>query len=97
MKYITPSFIFTFWIILLFSPDALKADQKSLMAELANVDAVQAVALANQWRWTDRKITTYVDAQKIVFKFPGGQVKTIPMPENKMLVAVAPYITKTHT
>ena len=97
MKYITPSVIFILWIILLFSPDALKADQKSLMAELENDDAIQAVALANKWRWTNKNITTYVDAQKIVFKFPDGQVKTISMPENKMLVAVAPYITKTHT
>ena len=97
MKNITPSAILILWIISIFSPNALQADQKSLMAELENVDAVEAVAIANQWRWTNRNITSYADAQKIVFKFPGGRVKTIPMPADKMLVAVAPYIKKTHT
>jgi len=96
MKNITTAFIFTLWIISLFSPGALQADQNSLMAELENVDAVQAVAIANQWRWTDRNITISVDARKIIFKFPNGQVKTVPMPADKMLVAVAPYIRKTH-
>ena len=88
--------IVTFWIITLFSPGSLQADQKSLMAELENVDAVQAVSIANQWRWTNRNINISVDDWKIVFKFPNGQVKTVPMPADKMLVAVAPYIRKTH-
>ena len=97
MKNITSTVIFTLWVIFLFSPDPLQADQKSLAAELENVDAVQAVAIANQWRWTNRNIKISVDARKIVFKFPDGQVKTVPMPADKMLVAVAPYIRKTHT
>jgi len=97
MKNITRSVSFILWIILLFSPGILQADQKSLMAELENIDAIQAVALANQWRWTNRDITISVDARKIVFKFPDGQVKAIPMPADKMLVAVAPFIRKTHT
>ena len=97
MKYITPTVIIILWIISLFSPNTLQASYNSLRVELENVDAIQAVALANKWRWTNKNITIYVNAQEIVFKFPDGQVKTIPMPENKMLVAVAPYITKTHT
>ncbi|MDF1594024.1 MAG: hypothetical protein P1P89_21155 [Desulfobacterales bacterium] len=96
MKTATSFAIFAFWTILLFSPCALQADQKSLMAELENVDAVQAVAIANKWRWTNRNITISVDDWKIIFKFPNGQVKTVPMPADKMLVAVAPYIRKTH-
>jgi len=97
MKYITLSVIITLWIISLISPGDLQAGYKTLMLELENVDAIQAVALANKWRWTNKDIRSYVNPQEIVFKFPDGQVKTIPMPENKMLVAVAPYITKTHT
>jgi len=96
MKTATSFAIITLWIISLFSPGHLQADQKSLMAELENVDAVQAVALANQWRWTNRNIRINADALKIDFKFPDGQVKTVPMPADKMLVAVAPYIRKTH-
>jgi len=97
MKRLIPSVLFILWIIALISPGVIQADQKALMTELENVDAVQAVALANQWRWTDRNIKTAVDAQKIVFKFPDGRVKTVPLPADKMLVAVAPYIRKTHT
>ena len=97
MKNLIPIVIFILGSITFFSPGALPADQKALRAELENVDAVQAVALANKWRWTDRNITISVDAQKIHFKFPDGQVKSIPMPADKMLVAVAPYIAKTHT
>ena len=97
MKYIKPTVIITLWIISLFLPNTLQADYKSFMAELKHVDALQAVALANKWRWTNKNITTSVNAQDIVFKFPDGQFKKIPIPENKMLVAVAPYIKKTHT
>lgn len=97
MKYIKPTVIITLLIFSLFLPNTLQADYKSFMAKLKNVDAIQAVAFANQWRWTNKNITIYVNAQEIVFTFPDGQVKKIPMPENKMLVAVAPYISKTHT
>ena len=98
MKLMTLTVIITLGgLITLFSPDGLQADQKALMAELENMDAIQAVALANKWRWTNKDIKSYVNSKEIVFKFPDGQVKTIPMPVNKMLVAVAPYITKTHT
>ncbi|MEW6672343.1 MAG: hypothetical protein AB1427_11620 [Thermodesulfobacteriota bacterium] len=97
MKYVTLSIILIISIMVFVSPANLRADQRSLMAALENADAVQAVALANEWRWTNRDIKTAVDARKIVFKFPDGQVKTVPMPLDKMLVAVAPYLTKTHT
>ena len=97
MKYRTLSVIITLWIISFFSPSDLQASHTPLMSELDNVDAIQAVALANKWRWTNKDIKSYVNSKEIVFKFPDGQVKRIPMPVNKMLIAVAPYITKTHT
>ena len=34
--------------------------------------------------------------REVVFEFPKGRVKKIPLPEEKMLVAVAPYVNKTH-
>ena len=97
MKYTMLSVILAFWILSMFSPDAVHADQKSLMSELEKVNAAEAVALANKWRWTHKHIKIYVDAQEIVFNFPDGQAKKIPMPRDKMLVAVAPYIRNTHT
>ena len=97
MKRVMLSVALTLWLFSIFSPGAIHADQKSLMAELEGVDSVEAVAIANNWRWTNQHVRVFVDSQEIVFTFPDGQVKKIPMPEDKMLVAVAPYINKTHT
>ena len=97
MKYTLLSVTLTLSIISIFLPDAIHADQKSLMSDLEKVNAVEAVALANKWRWTNKDVKAYVDAQEIVFRFPDGQIKKIPMPGDKMLVAVAPYIKYTHT
>lgn len=98
MKPVNQAFIIVFTIVTLFIPASMfAADQKALMARLENLDAVQAVAIANDWRWTNKQITIYADAQAIAFKFPDGRVKKIPMPKDKMLVAIAPYINKTHT
>lgn len=60
------------------------------------IDAVEAVAIANAWKWTQKDITSYVTAQEVVFELPNGRVKRIALPEEKMLVAVAPYIRRTH-
>ena len=65
-------------------------------ARLKNADAVQAVAIANEWNWSNKEITSYVTPREVVFKFSQDKVKKIPLPEDKMLVAVAPYINRTH-
>ena len=72
-------------------------DFRSAEKALDNVDAIQAVAMANEWKWSKRDIRSYVDSREVVFKFPNGKVKRIPLPKDKMLVAVAPYINQTHT
>ncbi len=64
---------------------------------LENVDAVQATAIANQWKWSNKKIKSSVNSREVVFQFPGGKIKKIPLPEEKMVVALAPYIKGTHT
>jgi len=67
-------------------------------AKLKNVDAVQAVAIANDWNYSKKEITSYVTPREVVFKSSNDKViKKIPLPEDKMLVAVAPYINQTHT
>ena len=71
--------------------------ERSEEAALNNVDAVRAVAIANEWRWSKKDVKSYVTSREVVFQFPDGRVKKIPLPENQMLVAVAPYINKTHT
>jgi len=67
-------------------------------AKLNNIDAVQAVAIANEWNYSKKEITSYVTPREVVFKSSDDKViKKIPLPEDKMLVAVAPYINGTHT
>jgi hypothetical protein len=97
MKSILLSFILFFGIIWLFPACSTQSDEKSAEARLNNVDAVQAVAIANEWNWSKKEITSYVTPREVVFKFSDNTVKKIPLPEDKMLVAVAPYIRQTHT
>ena len=66
-------------------------------AKLKNVDAVQAMAIANEWHYSKKEITSFVTPREVVFKSSKDKViKKIPLPEDKMLVAVAPYINSTH-
>jgi hypothetical protein len=95
MKSIVLSFILFLGIIWLLP--ACFSHETSDEARLNKVDAVQAVAIANEWNWSKREITSYVTPREVVFKFPDNKVKKIPLPEDKMLVAVAPYINSTHT
>jgi len=80
----------------LFPGYAFQGHEKSAEATLDNVDAVQAMSIANQWRWSKSGIRSYVTPREVVFKFPDGKTKKISLPEEKMLVAVAPYIKQTH-
>ena len=64
---------------------------------LKNLGALEAIKIANQWKWTHKEIKSYVTSREVVFKFPNGEVYKIPLPEEKMIVAVAPYIKSTHT
>ena len=66
-----------------------------------NIDAAQAMAFANQWKWTQPSITTHVTPKEVVFEFPNntspnGTIKKVALPADKMVVAIAPYLTYTH-
>jgi hypothetical protein len=85
-------FLGTGWLFIACS----KADPD--IARLNNVDAVQAVAIANEWNYSRKDITSYVTPREVVFKSSNDKViKKIPLPKDKMMVAVAPYINTTHT
>jgi hypothetical protein len=60
------------------------------------IDAVEAMAIANAWKWSRKDIKSSVTAREVIFNFPDKTVKRIPLSEEKMLVAVAPYIRQTH-
>lgn len=72
------------------------ANMKAYEQMVENIDAVQAMALANQWKWTQSDIVSHVTAKEIVFEFPGNIIKKVPLPEDKMVVAVMPYMINTH-
>jgi hypothetical protein len=79
------------------APFAAQANNLQAYEQLVDdIDAVQAMAFANQWKWTQNDITSYVTPQEVVFEFPNKRVKKVSLPEDKMVVAVAPYLTYTH-
>ena len=83
-------------LILLIAPSGCQPDKDSPEALLKNVDAYQAMALADEWNWSKKDITSYVNAREIVFELSKSKVIRIPLPADKMMVAVAPYINQTH-
>lgn len=96
MKSLLLSFMMLVGTSLLFPAYALQGVEKAVEAELGNVDAAQALAIANQWNWSKQGVKSHVTTKEVVFKLPGGKAIKIPLPEDKMVVAVAPYINRTH-
>ena len=74
-----------------------QAAAKSDEAVLENIDAMQAVAIANEWKWTKKNVKTSIDSRELIFEFPDGKVKRIVLPKDTMCIAIAPYIERTHT
>jgi fibrillarin-like rRNA methylase len=71
-------------------------NMKAYEQMVENIDAVQAMAFANQWKWTQNNIKTYVTPKEVVFEFPNKTIKKVALPKDKMVVAIAPYLTYTH-
>ncbi|MBW1855053.1 MAG: hypothetical protein JRJ00_10305 [Deltaproteobacteria bacterium] len=83
-------------LILLSAVSGCGPDKNSPEGILKNVDAVQAMAIANDWNWSKKEIKSYVTTREVVFELSEKKVKKIPLPEDKMLVAIAPFINRTH-
>ena len=79
-----------------FEADASQDSKKPADVDFETIDAVEAMAIANQWKWSQKDVKSSVTAREVVFKFSDGKQKKIALPEEKMLVAVAPYIRRTH-
>lgn len=94
MKNLLISFVFLLGLGSLFIGCGLLANENE--DALKNVDAIQAMEIANGWKWTQKEVKSFVTAREVVFEFSNGRSKKIPLPEEKMLVAVAPYINTTH-
>jgi hypothetical protein len=96
MKRLCLSLSLPLGLSLLFAVSGCQPDKNSPEAVLKDVDAVQAVAIANEWNWSKKEIKSYVTSREVVFELSKSKVIKIPLPEEKMLVAVAPYINRTH-
>jgi hypothetical protein len=71
-------------------------DRHSPEGILKNVDARQAMAIANDWKLTKKEIRSFVTNREVVFELPNDRVKRIPLPADQMVVAIAPYVNSTH-
>jgi hypothetical protein len=97
MKLKIPFLFLTLILIIPVMAQPLRAEDKSFEARLEKADAVQAMAVANDWKWSQPNIRSYVTPQEVVFKFPDGKEKKVLLPKDKMIIAIAPYIQQTHT
>ena len=96
MRKLSMTLSLSFGLILLFALSGCGPDKNSPEAILKKVDATQAMSIANDWKWSKKEIKSYVTAREVIFELPEKKVKKIPLPEEKMLVAVAPFINQTH-
>jgi len=96
MKYFVFGLILIFTALSAFQADASQDSQKAAETDLEKIDAVEAMAIANEWKWSRKDVKSSVTAREVVFQFSDGKVKRIPLPQEKMLVAVAPYVRNTH-
>jgi hypothetical protein len=64
--------------------------------QVRGLSAREAMALANEWFAAKNGVKTNVDARYVNFEFPGGKTERVALPEDQMVVAIAPYVERTH-
>lgn len=74
-----------------------KSNDEQLKEKLIGIDGKTAVTIANKWHTDKMDVVTFVTPDKVNFKFKDGQIISIPLPDDAMMVSIAPYIKKTHT
>jgi hypothetical protein len=52
--------------------------------------------LANAWGIQGAPVQSFVTPQAVHFRFPDGRDLQVALPADRMLVSIAPYITRTH-
>jgi hypothetical protein len=60
------------------------------------MNAMEAMVLANKLGEGKNSFTSYVTPVSINIDIPGGETFSIPLPEDRMVVAIAPYVETTH-
>jgi hypothetical protein len=69
---------------------------RPLDANLDGLTARQAVSLANKWSEEKQPVVTFINPREIVFDFGNGKTRRIPLPADEMMIAIAPYVQRTH-
>lgn len=70
--------------------------EPSLESKLDGVDARQALAIADRWFQEKQPVKSFINTYEIVFEFQDGKKRRITLPAEEMMVAIAPYVQKTH-
>jgi len=85
-------------VITLLSPasQAISGGGEGTEPALNKIDADGAMAIANEWKWSRKDVKTYVTSREVVFEFPDGNIQRVPLPPDKMVVAIAPFVSRTH-
>jgi hypothetical protein len=74
-----------------------RSNDKQLKEKLTGIDGKTAMAIANKWHMDKIDVVTFVTPDKVNFKFKDGETISILLPDDVMMVSIAPYINKTHT
>jgi hypothetical protein len=65
-------------------------------AVLRTLGAEEAVVLANAWQSEYPMVSTVLTSTEVVFQYPDGRTYQVPLPEDRMAVSIAPFISRTH-
>ena len=66
------------------------------IAKIDSLDVKSAIGLANEWKFTNSKISSHVTTEELIIEFPDGRKVKKTLPPNERYIAVAPYIISTH-
>lgn len=70
-------------------------DQR-LRDELKGIGAKKAMKIAYKWRAENIDVKTFVTPDVVNFQFRDGKTVVVPLPDDQMIVSIAPYVNKTH-
>lgn len=63
---------------------------------LDGLDAREALVLANNWKTSNPEVTSFITPDNLNFEFPNKKKVEISLPDDSMMIAIAPYVDKTH-
>lgn len=65
-------------------------------ADLRGADANEALSLAFKWADQGKPVTSWLTSDALHVSFSSGERASVPLPEGRSLIAVAPYRSATH-